>query len=73
MVKLRVFLAALPRLEAQDALSAVMVVKAGSGQLKKSDHRTYINGLRKQAQVKKKAVKATKGDLARLGIPVKEV
>ncbi len=73
MRKLRVYMAALPQLEAQDALGGVMVAKAGAGQLKKSDHRTYINGLRKQAQIKKKAVKATSGDLARLGIPVKEV
>lgn len=71
--KLRVYLAALPRLEAQDALAGVAITAAGSGQMKKSDHRTYIGALQKQAGTKKKAIKATAADLARLGIPVKEV
>lgn len=71
--KLRVYLAALPQLEAQRQMQMVQAVSAGtSGQMKPQDRKSYVSDLRRRAGGKQKAKKATARDLAMLGIPVKE-
>lgn len=72
--KLNVYIAALPRIEAQQRLQDVGAISAGtSGQMKPADRRKYIGRLERTAHGKKKVLKATREDLAMLGIPVREV
>lgn len=74
MVKLRAYMAAMPRIEAMQQLRSVEAVTAGtSGQMKPQDRRQYVGELKRRSGARQKAKKATRGDLAALGIPVKEV
>ncbi len=73
MRKLRVYMAALPQLEAEAQLRTVRAISAGtSGQMRPETRKTYVRDLERRAGGKQKAKKATSRDLAMLGIPVKE-
>ncbi|MBS3927097.1 MAG: hypothetical protein KGZ65_00130 [Sphingomonadales bacterium] len=74
MVKLRAYMAAMPRIEAMQQLRSVEATTAGnSGQMKPQDRRRYVGELKRKSGARQKAKKATRSDLAALGIPVKEV
>lgn len=74
MRKLRVYMLALPRVEAQQRLQDLGVMTAAtSAQMKPPERRKFVGRLERAAGGKKKAVKASRADLAALGIPVREV
>lgn len=64
----------IPKLQAEEDMRSIMVVSAGSGSMKRSDHRAYISQLKKRAGAHDSNVTKieTFGDLESLGIPVIE-
>lgn len=62
----------LPRLSAEERMDQVSATAAGSGTMKDNDRREFMDSLKRAAHRPGLVKKATKADLASLGIRVEE-
>lgn len=58
----------MPRLKAEEMLDRVTTTALGSGSMKKAAHQRLMRQLSRQARGNRKTRKATRSDLARVGI-----
>ena len=62
----------LPRLKAEEQLNQIEAVAVGTGSAKKSDSQEIISELNKAVRSGQRAKRATRADIASMGIKIEE-